>query len=80
MNGYQNNNALAIMPETEYLFRRCYYNRYIPFPFFSEQSCFFVVNTISNLNTPLGHRVVFYIKDYNLLFIDSFGMNPNFYG
>ena len=80
MNGYQITNALANIPETERLFRGCYYNRNIPFRLFNEESCFFVVNTISNLRTPMGHWVAFYIKDYNLIFIDSFGMTPEFYG
>ena len=29
---------------------------------------------------PMGHRFVLYNKDYNILFIDSFGINPKFYG
>ena len=41
---------------------------------------FFVVKTISNSNTPMGHWIVFYIKNFNLLFIDFSGMNRKFYG
>ena len=56
MNGYQINNALAIIPETERLFRGCYYDWNIPIRFFNEESCFFgVVVTISNLKKTMGH-------------------------
>ena len=80
MNGFQISNALNIIPETENLFRGCYYNRNIPFSLFNERTCFFIVNTKTNLSRSMGHWILFYIRDYYLLFFDSFALEPRFYG
>ena len=80
MNWFQISNALTIMPETVYLFRGCYYNRNILFSLFNERTCFFIVNTKADLSRPMGHWILFYIRDYNLLFFDSIALEPKFYG
>ena len=46
---------------------------------FLTKNYFFAVNTISILSIPMRYWVVFCIEEYNLIFIDSFGMNPKYH-
>ena len=62
MNGFQIDNAFDIIPETVNLFRWCYYNRNIPFSLFNAHTCFFIVNTKTNLSRSMGHWILFLHK------------------
>ena len=59
MNGFQESNALNVLPKTVNVFRGCYYNRNIPFSLINEHKCFSIVNTKTNLSKSMGHWVLF---------------------
>ena len=78
MNGLQIKAALEIMPDVQN-FKGCYYNKNIPFELMKERECFFIVNTVTDLQK-MGHWVLFYIKEFHLFFFDSFGLHATQYG
>ena len=80
MNGFQINNPLNIIPETVNLFRGCYYKRNIPLRLFNERTCFFILKTKTDFSRCMDHWILFYIRDHNLLIIDSFAIEPRFMG
>ena len=79
MDNLQITKIVKNLSETQSLFQGCYKNDDIPFSLLSRRHCFFIVNTSINVNS-MGHWLLFYIKDFNLYFFDSFGLAPFNYG
>lgn len=80
MTGFQVIEALNRIPETRRLFRGFYFNGHLPLNLLNERTCFCVVNAITDTESNMGHSILFYVKDYHLLFFDSSASEPNSYG
>lgn len=78
MDSNQLTQILQMIPETNGLFKGCFYNRNIPFQLMHEKECFFIVNTIVDVRK-MGHWILFYIRNHHLYFFDSFAFSPNDY-
>ena len=80
MIGFQTRDAWNITLETQHLFYWFYYNRNITLALYNEQLYFFNITTKTNLSRSTGYGIFFYIRDYQLLFFDSFALEAMFWG
>ena len=79
MNGLEIINCIEQIPCLKYSFIGVYNNKNIPVSLKYMRNGFFIVNTIYNVNK-MGHWIMYYIKDFNIYFFDSYGSHPTEYG
>ena len=79
MNGLQIIKAVEIVPEMENLFKGVYINKNLPYNLIGKKDYFFIVNTLNKVSQSMGHWILFFIRDFELLFFDSFAMTPEYY-
>ena len=87
MNGEQVEECISKIIGLSTEFRGVYLNNHIPDKFIYGKNIFFIVNTIIDpIKERIGHYVLFYIQGgdlsnhVELIFGDSYGFHPNFYG
>ena len=87
MNGEQVEECISKISGLAKSFCGVHLNSYIPEKFIYDRNIFFIVNTIVDPSKEqIGHYVIFYITGgegtghVQLIFGDSYGFHPNFYG
>ena len=64
---------------TKSFFKGCFINNNVPIHLLNNLGDFFIiVNNITNISK-MGHWILFFMKNRELLFFDSFGLHPNVY-
>ena len=80
MNGLQIETLLMNNTTTKPYYKSCFNNNFIP-KNFNFNKYFIVINTQTDVNL-MGHWTLFYVLNNGttLLWFDSFGKHPSFYG